>query len=88
MSDFPQPSSLSDPLEKAEVVNIGAADHVLAGGGCRALWVGGAGNLVCRFVGQKTNVTILNVPAGSLLPFRLSRVVRTSTTASSMVALR
>ncbi len=69
-------------------VDISSADHVFPQG-CRALYVGGAGNVVVKFIGDegRTSVTLTGVPAGTLLPIALYSVVRTSTTASAMVAL-
>lgn len=60
---------------------------------CRAIWVGGAGNIAVKFadVADPTvsggAVTIVGVPAGTLLPFRVKCVMSTNTTATSIVAL-
>lgn len=51
----------------------------------RALWVGGAGNVVCTPLGGGT-VTISGVAAGSILPIRVT-TVGTASTATSIVAL-
>ena len=53
----------------------------------RSLWVGGAGNVVrqCRRGGE--NLTFVGVPAGSVLPIAATRVLATSTTATSIIAL-
>jgi len=53
---------------------------------CRALYVGGAGNLVAVMY-DGTAVTFTGVPAGTLLPIAARRVNSTSTTATSIVAL-
>lgn len=45
----------------------------------RALWVGGAGTVVCRFIGDSADVTLSAVAAGTLLPIRVSHVRNTST---------
>lgn len=45
----------------------------------RALWIGGAGNLVCRLIGDSADVTFTGVAAGTLLPIRVSHVRNTST---------
>ena len=52
----------------------------------RALYVGGAGNLVA-INGAGDAITFTGVLAGSILPIRTTRVNSTSTTATSIVAL-
>lgn len=52
----------------------------------RALYVGGAGNLVVTPFGGGSNVT-LTVVAGAILPIRVSRVLSTGTTATGLVNL-
>ena len=52
----------------------------------RALYVGGAGNIVVTMAGGG-DVTFTAVPAGSILPIRVSRVKSTSTTATSIINL-
>lgn len=60
---------------------------------CRALWIGGAGNIVVKFADVQdvtvsgNTVTLVGVPAGTLLPIRVKCVNSTSTTATSIVAL-
>lgn len=54
-------------------------------GKCRALYVGGAGNVVAIVGGSA--VTFTGVPAGSFLWVGATRVNSTSTTATSIVAL-
>jgi len=51
----------------------------------RAIYIGGSGNLVVEMVGGQT-VTFTGVSAGCLLPIRVNKV-RTSTTATNLVAL-
>jgi hypothetical protein len=53
----------------------------------RALYVGGYGNLTVDFADGGAAVTFVGVPAGSLLPFQVTRVYNAGTTASSIVAL-
>ena len=53
----------------------------------RAIYVGGAGNVVVTMVGGGSNVTFTGVQAGSILPIRVTRVLSTGTTATSIVAL-
>lgn len=52
----------------------------------RGIYVGTGGNLYCDF-GGRTNVPFKNVPSGSVLPIRPSRVRATNTTAADLVAL-
>ncbi len=54
---------------------------------CRAVWVGTGGDVAVVGIGQTAAVTIKNVPAGTLLPFRLDRVNSTNTTASDIVGI-
>lgn len=52
----------------------------------RGVWVGGAGN-VAAVMKLGTVVTFVGVPAGTLLPIRVSRINATNTTATSLVGL-
>lgn len=53
---------------------------------CRAIWVGGVGNVVVVWPDNSTSL-FTAVAAGTLLQVRARRVNATSTTASLMVAL-
>lgn len=55
-------------------------------GGCRGLWVGGAGNLTLDFPDGATNILMSGVPAGTLLPIAPLRV-KAATTATLIIAL-
>lgn len=52
----------------------------------RGIYVGGSGNLVVDMTSGQTSVTFSNVPAGVILPIRVTRV-RTASTATNLVAL-
>ncbi|WCK04803.1 spike base protein, RCAP_Rcc01079 family [Agrobacterium tumefaciens] len=52
----------------------------------RAVYVGNAGHLCLTLVSGAT-VTFQNLPAGSLLPVRATRVLSTRTTATGIVGL-
>lgn len=52
----------------------------------RAIWVGGAGNLSVVTRGGDT-ITLVGVPAGTLLPIRATRIRSTGTTATNILAL-
>ncbi len=54
--------------------------------GVRALWVGGAGNLALVAAGDSGTVTVSGVPAGTLLPIAVSKVMA-ATTATLIVGL-
>lgn len=53
----------------------------------RAVWVGGAGNLAVVFEDGGSAVTLTGVTAGQLLPIRVTKVMSTNTTATSITAL-
>ena len=53
----------------------------------RGLYVGGAGNLELLLERDTSAVVLVGVIAGSLLPLRVKRVLASSTTATSIVAL-
>jgi len=53
---------------------------------CRALWVGGAGDVAVVFADGGSAVTLSGVAAGSLLPIRVTKVMA-ATTATLIVAL-
>lgn len=52
----------------------------------KAVYVGGAGDLVCHLVGDGGNRTFKNVPAGAILDIRIDKVLTTSS-ASYLVGL-
>jgi len=54
---------------------------------CRALWVGGAGNVAITASRDSAAVTLSGVPAGTVLPISASKVMATNTTATLIVAL-
>lgn len=52
----------------------------------RSVYVGGAGNLAVEFV-DGSQATFANVGAGTLLPFHVSKVLSTGTTATNIVGV-
>lgn len=52
----------------------------------RAVWVGGTGDLKVTFQDGST-VVLQTVPAGSLLPIRVSRIFASGTTATLIAAI-
>lgn len=53
----------------------------------KALYVGGAGDIVMRGVHGGADATWKAVPAGTILPFRASHVRATGTSATAILAL-
>ncbi len=55
-------------------------------GPCKALYIGGAGNVVVHMPNQSTPITFFAVPVGTVLPVSARRVLL-ATTATNIVAL-
>lgn len=78
MADYQDPSD--------RVVAVTASDSADLTG-TRALYVGGTGDVAVRCVNSSaTTVTFTGVPAGTILPIRVTRVMAAST-ATGIVAL-
>ena len=75
---------LSSPCMNAEAVTKHDTNNMAQTS--RALFVGGAGNLVAVMAGG-TTVTFTGVVAGSILPIRVTRVNSTNTTATNIVSI-
>ena len=58
----------------------------LPNGVCRALWVGGSGNIALTFE-DGSAATLAGVPCGTILQVRAKIVAATGTTATNIVAL-
>ena len=65
---------------------ITPSDTVPIAGGTRAILANGAGNVVCKLPGSTLDVTV-TVAAGGIIPFRVSHVRATGTTATGLLAL-
>lgn len=83
MSNFYSGQSVDSPAIRAEVVS--PSDSTNLARVSRGIWVGGAGNVAAVMLGGDV-VTITGVPAGTLLPIRVTRINSTNTTATNMVA--
>lgn len=77
-------STLTAPVRDAEAA-VDGIDTTL-GRTSRALYVGVGGDLAVELA-EGTTVTFRGVPAGSLLPFRATRILGTLGTATGVVAL-
>ena len=74
--------SLTAPPEHGATVVPGAdLAHVT-----RALYVGGGGDVAVRLQ-DGTEITLANVPTGTLIPIRVIRVLATGTSATQIVGL-
>lgn len=77
-------SSNSTPAEDAAIVT--PSDSTDLAVGCRAIYVGGAGDVTGITRGNST-VTFKNLPAGSVLPVGFRRILATGTTATFLLGL-
>ena len=76
--------SYADPADKLAAVTPSDATDLT---GVRGLYVGVTGDLALRCVNSPaTTVTLVAVPAGTVLPIRVTRVMAAST-ATSIVAM-
>jgi hypothetical protein len=74
--------SLTSPPEHAvAILPQDGADLAVV---TRAIYVGAGGDVAVRML-DGTTVTLTNVPNGTLMPLRVSRVLATGTTASAIL---
>lgn len=76
--------SLITPPENA--VSVTPDDDTDLTNVSRAIYIGAAGNLLVTML-KGNDVSFLNVPSGTLLPIRVSRIKATGTTASGIVSV-
>lgn len=87
MSDAKLNASAGPESPAWDAAAITTSDTVsITGAPTRAVYVGGAGNVVALMASGSV-VTFTGVPAGTVLPIRVDRINATSTTATSLVAL-
>lgn len=75
---------LADPAGKLIAVTP-SDDDDLADGACRCLWANVGGDLTV--IDLFGNEVLIVAPSGAFLPFRVTRVKATGTTATGIVAL-
>lgn len=75
----------SNPALVAVVVDISSADYVLSFT-ARSLYIGGTGNVKVD-TPVSSGVVFQSVPAGFILPVCVTKVYRTGTTATNIVAI-
>lgn len=73
------------PAQNAEVVTPHDSDTLAQVS--RALYIGVAGDVTVQMAGTGTAILFKSVPAGTVLPIRVTRVNATGTTATTMVSL-
>jgi hypothetical protein len=77
-------SENSAPAESA--VSVTPSDSADLATLCRAIYVGGAGNLNLDMA-DGTTIVFIGLSSGQILPVRAKRVRSTSTTATNIIAL-
>lgn len=74
----------ADPGDKVAAVTASDDTNLT---GTRGLYIGGGGDVAVRCINSSgTTVTFVGVPAGTILPIRVTRVMA-ATTATSIVAI-
>lgn len=66
---------------------IAPADGVMLTTAARAIYIGSGGDLALRAVGSASDVTLRNVPTGTVLAIRVAAIRDTGTTAADLVGL-
>ena len=86
--NFSANAGLDSPAISAVAVTKSDSTDLTSNGQLpRAIYVGGAGNLAVKVGSDSTAVTLVGVPAGSIVPVRAMNVMSTNTTATNIVAL-
>jgi len=76
----------TDTSPAANGTTVTASDSTILPEPTRAIFVGGAGNVAVTMHGGGS-LTFTGVPAGTVLPIKVTQVLSTGTTATSMLAL-
>lgn len=81
-------SSVSAPIAPGPAVHgfaVTTSDTSVYTTPTRKVWVGGAGNLAVLMNGDGSPVTLMAVPAGTMLELSVVKVMATNTTATNIV---
>jgi len=70
----------------AIAVNVASTDQTLTQPS-RGIYIGGAGNLVCRLAGDTSDVTFTGLVAGTVYPFSIISVTKANTTITNSTLL-
>lgn len=80
--------NIFDSNPGAKLVSITPSDSTdLSSLGIRGLWVGGAGNIAVVAGNDAAAVTLVGVPAGTLIPIKPKKIMSTNTTATDIVGI-
>jgi len=78
-------TSLTSPARNGFIVTPDdSADFLVT---CRALFVGGAGDISAVLAADSSAILFKNIPAGTVLPISVKRVEATLTTGTDIVGL-
>lgn len=72
--------------QRSVAMNIASTDQNIAGPS-RGIYVGGAGNLVCRLRNDAADSTFTGLLAGTLYPLEIAVIRKTGTTITNSVVL-
>lgn len=79
------PNTIDGPAKKAFAIT--PTDNTPLSSSTKGLYIGGAGNINLIMVGDTANTLFTAVTVGSILPFRVSTIHATGTTATGIVGL-
>ena len=88
-AEYIEATGLEQPASQSVTISPHATDEIVHPTDLRAtrgLYVGSAGSVVCRLLGDTSDQTFSGVLAGSVLPIRVTHI-RSTSGASSMVGL-
>ena len=78
-------TALTSPARNSfSIIPDDASDLVTT---CRALFIGGAGNISVSLADDSSSLVFKNIPAGTVVPIAVKRVEATLTTATDILGL-